>query len=1108
MRQIENRESSDYRPSDHMRDRRPEYFSDSKQATEVVLSQDLLEYHLDTLTKRKQETEFEHFARRLAEKEICPNLLPQTGPTGGGDSKVDSETYPVADAITSRWYEGIGREAGEERWAFAISAKKDWKGKIKSDVFKIQKTERGYKRVYFVTNQFVPDKDRAATEDKLSNEYGLSVHILDRSWIIKCILEHDRAHLAIETLQMHSLASSERKIVGSRDIQRTAELEELEKQIQDPERYSGVEYQLAEDCLRAALLARGLERPRIEVEGRFERAQRIAAKVGYIQQQLRTVYARAWTAFWWYDDFEELNRLYDEVEALAFGSDQAQDLELVSNLWSCINVSVERGSLDALTAKHAARTSSIKAELQRLESDKNRPNNALKARTNRLIIALHESRLEREPLEAVLAELKTVIVESRGLIDYPFESISQIIRELGMNVTDSKVYDELLEELVEATTERSSEGSAGRILLERGFQMASGEKMYEAIKILGRAQGKLARQEDRGACISALGGCGIAYKQVGLLWAARACSLAAANLIIQEFYEHGEMHRMLLLHIQKIVSIELQLGRVNHVLAWMGMAPAVVGILSLKGEELDEYKSWQLFHDQLLGALLLRTDIDELKWLGSLPVILEMLELDHSWMAILYALGHEEELRAQGALPEEIAESDILNLFNDWTHDDAMKGLPRNPNLMMASHVELQSVILGCRIKIRVANNDNSIALGEMILSALESYLATSVDICTPHISQYDIDIKPSDFHSGPPKHTFGSGNRMNSAEIIHSESIGAWSIDIRAVHRNWLVSFIVELSARIMFISDLDIFTKRVLKEEDALGRATIFSETMIAMGNVLGARPRIKLSDWNLPAGAPRFVLKRDKHWSQSLQQASRSEVRLFANTNPGIGNPPSELLKVDGKHTDRIVFSVIDVPLWDQAKWYGVGFGVDRSGWLHLYVIFTDREAAKSIFKEFRAKFGKVDHNEMLRVSLIKGVDKLNPHHYRVVIGSHPTVPEGAQEALTMVSVARVNTMTPENSINLERFIKDFDRKGRYRIAPALFDSRRGYPEILEDLWIEKQEVRIVSAWEIGENDPDSVAIYDDEEPIVPDGVKDPPILRLLEGRKASKNKIRHS
>src|SRR5437660_5239581 len=171
-------------PSHYMRARRPELFSDSKTITAIGLPPAVLEYHLETLTNRKQEADFEHFCRRLAEKELCPNLLPQTGPTGGGDSKVDTETYPVADALAEVWYEGIGREAAHERWAFAFSARKDWLDKVKADVKKISETGRDYKLIYFMTNQFVPDRKRGETEDELTKTYGIRMRILDRSWIV------------------------------------------------------------------------------------------------------------------------------------------------------------------------------------------------------------------------------------------------------------------------------------------------------------------------------------------------------------------------------------------------------------------------------------------------------------------------------------------------------------------------------------------------------------------------------------------------------------------------------------------------------------------------------------------------------------------------------------------------------------------------------------------------------------------------------------------------------------------------------------------------------------------------------------------------------------
>ena len=76
-----------------MRSRRPEQYSDSEVTSSLELNPGLLEYHLETLTNRNQEIEFAYFARRLSEKEICPNLRPQTGPTGGGDSKAAAKPY-------------------------------------------------------------------------------------------------------------------------------------------------------------------------------------------------------------------------------------------------------------------------------------------------------------------------------------------------------------------------------------------------------------------------------------------------------------------------------------------------------------------------------------------------------------------------------------------------------------------------------------------------------------------------------------------------------------------------------------------------------------------------------------------------------------------------------------------------------------------------------------------------------------------------------------------------------------------------------------------------------------------------------------------------------
>ena len=216
-----------YSPSQFMRARRPELFSDSKVRAEPQLNKDALDYHLSILTSKKQEIDFEHFCRRIAEQEICPNLVAQTGPIGGGDSKVDSETYPVSERISTRWYQGFPNNSGVERWAFAFSAKREWRSKVRADVKSIASTERGYKHIYFITNQYVKDKSRAQVEDQLTGKHKLRVHILDRTWLLKCIFEHGRQATAIETLHLDA-PSSKSLLVGPKDLARAQQLDAVD----------------------------------------------------------------------------------------------------------------------------------------------------------------------------------------------------------------------------------------------------------------------------------------------------------------------------------------------------------------------------------------------------------------------------------------------------------------------------------------------------------------------------------------------------------------------------------------------------------------------------------------------------------------------------------------------------------------------------------------------------------------------------------------------------------------------------------------------------------------------------------------------------------------
>ena len=100
--------------------------------SEIELTKEVLALELKNITTNQKENNFELFCRRLAEQLITPNLIPQVGPIGGGDGKTDFETYPVSSLISERWFVPENGWTNDEKWAFAISANKNWKRKANS----------------------------------------------------------------------------------------------------------------------------------------------------------------------------------------------------------------------------------------------------------------------------------------------------------------------------------------------------------------------------------------------------------------------------------------------------------------------------------------------------------------------------------------------------------------------------------------------------------------------------------------------------------------------------------------------------------------------------------------------------------------------------------------------------------------------------------------------------------------------------------------------------------------------------------------------------------------------------------------------------------------
>lgn len=1080
-------------PREFLKARRPEKFSDSVSQDVPALDRSLLEYHLETLTSRSQENDFENFARRLAEQEICPNLLPHTGPTGGGDSKADAETYPVADALSFVWYTGIGREAANERWAFAFSAKRTWRAKVEADVAKVVATNRNYQKVFFVTNQFVRDRIRAEAEDQLREKHGVDVRILDRTWILDRVFSGKREALAIDELKMKTTVRIQRR-VGPLDLQRGHELEEVEARIKEGGDHGRKTPALADDCLRAVELARGLELPRTDVEGRLVRLKRVAEECGTSHQRFLAEYAWAWTAFWWFEDYNMFLEHYSEAEKRSIGTTNVYQIELLFNLWCNLQMVTGSGSITPEQAKVAERTQIVTGELERLRQEEEKPSSALQAETLALLMNLITSPLDRN--DEWLRKAADVIDRSIGLVGFPFEPLIQILTEFGKFVGDSLAYDALHEKLIDAVASRKGEAAAARLLVQRAAQALDDDRPYVAIQSAGKALGRLYKHETRRELIEALYICGNAYDRVGLTWAARGTVLTAASVAVNEFWTYDEITPEQAMCFGRLRWFELRLGRLPHCMVWHQTTQAAETVLGHKGYDARIALEQAIWFDMCLAILLLKADLWQLNQLSRLPQTLDCLELHLSAATLRFALGHEYDLPKGLA----VQKTEELHFFKKLRGQPASEQMPTFPLLYNQRKITLNSRVLGCSITVNADNTSPCPELAESLLAALEALLATGFEHrLFAHEPQLTVNIRGSDFTTYPFRFDFIDKDGRPCVEIV-SANFHPHKMSPALQHelKDRLTELLVDIIATFFVVEMSEERLRDFIGNELALERAVNFTSSFVSLGNVLGYAPKTTLDRWTVES-ALAYPIKRTEDWDADERAGYRASSRKIKPVKAKRSTQsPSDDWHASAGHTEMETVSLIRIPLWEKAKWAGMAYlwNPTNQSPPALALAFGDGSAGQEIFAHWRKEIGTVDTNERLRLTIIRGISKKNVYAYRVMIGANPevSVPDGTSKLLFMTS--RIHTMEPSSGSNLCAFLENYRVVGSFLLMPALSHGASVSPELFFNSGILKHDIQFRDAWEIGPSDPDVAALRDDDDPIIPEGQENAPVFRAIE------------
>lgn len=1066
-------------PSQFYRNRRPEYFSDSKIVAKVVLPREQLDFELSQISTNLKHDSFATLCRKLAEKLISPNLIPQVGPTGGGDGKTDTETYPVSEFISDRWFVSNNKWNENENWAFAISAKQKWKPKVISDVNEIIGTKRGYTKIFFFSNQKISDKNRKDTQDKIKIEYNVELIILDAEWILENVYSNKLLNVVIETLNL-SRTYLEEINIGSRDKERFKELEELEIQINSPNRFFEIDFQLFEDCLESAIISRMLELPKAEVIGRFERAINFANKLNNIQLQIRGHYQFAWTLINWYDDYKPFYNEFLIVKELIQKEPNINNIEFYLNLSNILKTisNIEEVN-DLLIIDNEKEDQDFITFITKCSQNNEKPSTSLLAKFHLSFFQIRKKLENKTSVSDELIKLKDYFELSKNHLDIPFEQLKEMINVYGEILPDNEDYDNLIDVIAEIEATRISELTSGQTYLNRGVTKLKNNLNKESLIYFGRASRKLAKDETQMEFYYCLMLLSDAYSKLDLYWASYNALVSATNIFANNWFTTGNLNPKFLKSVEEILKNESIIGRVPVLLCWHELYLVLQRYFQQEDDKNNlENIPTEHMTDACLSIRLLNMNFKDFESLKYLPHIFRTNELWLSEDASLYLLGNEDLIELDETKTS-LRKEDFLDYYNKLANQPFVEQIAYETNFLNTQEVCIESLILGIQLKINLSQNTQLLILAENILAYFESFLATSFEDVYPISENINLNL------------VFEEIDINFKLEIINKNHINIHlkkSIVFNGKNLKELIDALLPqvLVGNYMF-KDVKEFLNNLFEQDEVHERLSLILEHHNFLTNILTINPKFFLQDW-LTSQPTEYNLLRTESPITIDKASQKLPKKKEIEGKPSFKNITHKKIKAE---------TIINTELWDNAKWKAFGFFTSQQIPFGLLLSFENIDFGKKIFEEWIDKYGKIDKNETISITIIKGVNKNNPYWYKVLISKNIDKSSLADGHFITMS-SRFHRMEPKNSSNLDNLLRGYQIFNKFILIPGHVDKDFKITPILE-LGILKTELKIKNAWEIGIHDFERVVITEDDNPIIPDNVSDAPILEVLNEKK---------
>ena len=826
-----------FKPSDFMRDRHPDLFSDTIQVSKIDFSKDQFKFILHRLTEDEKEILFQEFCYQLAKLELFPNIRPQTGPLGGGDAGIDADTYPVDPELAEiKYWDSLGKPTADNV-AFAFSCHGNWKSKATNDIDKIIKLEKGYTKIIFISNQSISSKKRITFEKYYLEKYNIQVSILDRIWIVETVFSNDHIRMAINTLNI-DISSKEEFKTGIRDFSRQQLYDEILNKLREPSLNYFTYFGISEDYYQASYLARCLGKSQSEFENLIDHAITNAQKTGSTTQIIKCIYFKGWSQHWFYNDPQSMYETFNELILHTSSIVATDDLEYLYLLYTIVLNSKRFNILNVSDDTITNHGLQIIIKLDSFINDASRPYNSLHAKYIKCLLNIHISCFNPDILNEEIRNLHKLFKDKISK-HIPVRGYIENILMLGEILAGNTEYNQLINLITSLKSNISKEINEGEVHFKHGMNLSKQKQLQESIYYLGKAKLELFKEDTLYAVARASLRNSLDLAELGFYWAARLEALSSVQICLAKIEKIHEFPLEAGWSALTMAQLEIWLGRLKPFFAWHRLCCEVLPICIEARSDIRDIEKQMAILDGMFSLLLLKVGLLDIQQPQTLLVYFKENNMWISEATILFMLGRNQE--AINALSTEVVENeqDLIKYMDKTLKSPMAECMPESLTFQRVGSNKLTTCIMGVNYTIFSANKLICELFSEFLLGIIELLY------CLMDPKDYAWIINEIIFHidenatgNNPPHLKLDKMMQSNHINLFWSSDALSW---LRDKGRNKIAGYMIQLMGFLEMsycIDPLEDLKKRldIYHKNDHFSRVFNLNNPFITIPDVLG--------------------------------------------------------------------------------------------------------------------------------------------------------------------------------------------------------------------------------------------------------------------------------